>query len=102
VPIVVERHEDLIQDLDGGEVMDGRLLLVCGHGSRDQCCASRGTPVFGALAAAFMEDELWISSNSGHRFAGNVLVLPVASTSDASTRTTHRRSCSACSAGESN
>lgn len=34
-------------------------------------------PVFAALAPAFTEDELWISSHQGgHRFAGNVLVLP--------------------------
>jgi hypothetical protein len=77
--ILVERHEDLAHtDLDGGEFVDGRLVLVCGHGSRDQCCALRGTPVFGALAPAFTEDELWISSHQGgHRFAGNVLVLPM-------------------------
>jgi hypothetical protein len=77
--IVVERHEDLAHaDLDGGELVEGRLVLVCGHGSRDQCCALRGTPVFGALASGSDEDDLWISSHQGgHRFAGNVLVLPV-------------------------
>jgi hypothetical protein len=76
--IVVERHEDLARaDLDGGELVEGRLVLVCGHGSRDQCCALRGIPVFGALAPGSDEDELWISSHQGgHRFAGNVLVLP--------------------------
>jgi hypothetical protein len=77
--IVVERHEDLAYvDLDvGGELVDGRLVLVCGHGSRDQCCALRGTPVFIALASRFDADEIWISSHQGgHRFAGNVLVLP--------------------------
>jgi hypothetical protein len=77
--IVVERHEDLPHtDLEGGELVEGRLVLVCGHGSRDQCCALRGTPVFGALAPGANEDELWISSHQGgHRFAGNALVLPL-------------------------
>jgi hypothetical protein len=76
--IEVERHEDLADsDLEGGGLVEGRLVLVCGHGSRDQCCALLGTPVFGALAAESNEDELWMSSHQGgHRFAGNVLVLP--------------------------
>jgi hypothetical protein len=77
--IVIERHEDLAHaDLTGGQLMEQRLVLVCGHGSRDQCCALRGTAVFGALAPRAGEDELWISSHQGgHRFAGNVLVLPL-------------------------
>jgi len=65
-------------DLDtAGEPVDGSLVLVCGHGSRDACCALRGTAVFGALAERLGEEELWISSHQGgHRFAANVLVLP--------------------------
>ena len=60
-----------------GERVDAQLVLVCGHGSRDRCCALRGTPVFGALASDLGEGELWISSHhGGHRFAPNVLVLP--------------------------
>ena len=72
-------HED-IADLDlgaAGEHVEAQLVLVCGHGSRDRCCALRGTPVFGALAADLGDGELWISSHhGGHRFAPNVLVLP--------------------------
>jgi hypothetical protein len=50
---------------------------VCGHGSRDRCCALRGTAVYGALARRLGEEELWVSSHlGGHRFAANVLVLP--------------------------
>lgn len=69
--------EDLADvDLDrDGERLDGPLVLVCGHGSRDACCALLGTPVFGSLAE--LEAETWISSHQGgHRFAANVLVLP--------------------------
>jgi hypothetical protein len=63
-------------DTDGGEVGAG-IVLVCGHGGRDPCCALRGTAVFGALAPALGDEQLWISSHQGgHRFAANVLVLP--------------------------
>jgi hypothetical protein len=77
--IAFERHEELTTiDLEtAGELVDSSLVLVCGHGSRDQCCALRGTAVFGALASRLEEEELWISSHQGgHRFAANVLVLP--------------------------
>jgi hypothetical protein len=77
--IGVERLEDLADaDLDSdGEYLDASLVLVCGHGSRDRCCASRGTAVFEALRRELPHDGLWISSHQGgHRFAGNVLVLP--------------------------
>jgi hypothetical protein len=65
-------------DLDeGGQEVGTGLVLVCGHGGRDQCCALRGTPVFGALASGLDDEQLWISSHQGgHRFAANVLVLP--------------------------
>jgi hypothetical protein len=79
--IELERHEDLGSlDLDtAGESVGGSLVLVCGHGSRDQCCALRGTAVFGALDDRLGEEELWFSSHQGgHRFAANVLVLPAA------------------------
>ena len=61
----------------GGEVVDAQLVLVCGHGTRDACCALRGSAVHGALAAHVEPDSLWLSSHQGgHRFAANVLVLP--------------------------
>lgn len=75
----LESLEDLA-DVDlsrDGDASDGQLVLVCGHGSRDPCCALRGTAVFGVLAARLGDEELWISSHQGgHRFAANVLVLP--------------------------
>jgi hypothetical protein len=59
------------------EAEDAQLVLVCGHGTRDACCARRGTAVFGGLAPHLGQDELWMSSHQGgHRFAPNVLVLP--------------------------
>jgi hypothetical protein len=72
-------HEDLSRvDLDSdGDLTEAQLVLVCGHGTRDACCARQGTAVFGALADTLPPDDLWISSHQGgHRFAANVLVLP--------------------------
>jgi hypothetical protein len=77
--IALEHHDGLADiDLDAaGDPVDGSLVLVCGHGSRDRCCALRGTAVFSALEDGLGEEELWISSHQGgHRFAANVLVLP--------------------------
>ena len=60
-----------------GDVTDAPLVLVCGHGTRDPCCALRGSAVYGSLAAHLAVDELWLSSHQGgHRFAANVLLLP--------------------------
>ena len=78
--IELARHEDLADtDLDaaGEDGAPRSLVLVCGHGSRDGCCALRGTAVYRALAGHVPEDDLWLSSHQGgHRFAANVLVLP--------------------------
>jgi hypothetical protein len=77
--IELRSHSDLsrIDLATAGERVEGSLVLVCGHGSRDQCCALRGTAVFAALSQTLREEELWISSHQGgHRFAANVLVLP--------------------------
>jgi hypothetical protein len=65
-------------DLDaGGALVDSPLVLVCGHGTRDACCALRGSAVFGALGTRLPPESLWLSSHQGgHRFAANVLVLP--------------------------
>ena len=64
-------------DLDAGDPVQTPLVLVCGHGSRDRCCALRGGSVFAALAPGLDDEALWLSSHQGgHRFAGNVLVLP--------------------------
>lgn len=67
-------HVDLAR---GGDAVDTPLVLVCGHGTRDACCALRGNAVHAALASHVPGDALWISSHQGgHRFAANVLVLP--------------------------
>lgn len=59
-----------------GEPNAGALFLVCTHGRHDPCCAERGRPLAGALAAAF-PDETWECSHfGGDRFAGNLLAFP--------------------------
>jgi hypothetical protein len=60
-----------------GDACSSPLVLVCAHGTRDACCARRGSAVFGALRETVPADDLWLSSHQGgHRFAANVLVLP--------------------------
>ena len=44
---------DELADVDletAGETRAAPLVLVCGHGTRDACCALRGTAVYGELA----------------------------------------------------
>jgi hypothetical protein len=64
-------------DLDAGTPLEAPLWLVCTHGRRDPCCARLGVPVYEALRADADPESVWQSSHlGGHRFAGNVLVLP--------------------------
>ncbi len=77
--IELRTHDDLAGlDLSSaGDPTDASLVLVCGHGTRDRCCALGGTAVYAALAEKLGDEEVWISSHQGgHRFAANVLVLP--------------------------
>jgi hypothetical protein len=53
-----------------------RLALVCTNGKRDQCCALRGRPVVGAIAAATDWDTWECSHLGGHRFAATMMLLP--------------------------
>jgi len=73
-----------------GDAVDHPLFLVCTHGSRDRCCAELGRPVALSLCdyvadaasdastdEAHAGIEIWETSHvGGHRFAGNVVVLP--------------------------
>jgi hypothetical protein len=52
------------------------ILLVCAHGTHDTCCAVRGRPVGGALAARWPAGVWECSHLGGDRFAANVIVLP--------------------------
>ena len=53
------------------------LLLVCTHGTRDRCCARWGAPLVRALEP-LLGDALWSASHvGGHRFAPNLLALPL-------------------------
>jgi hypothetical protein len=59
-----------------GAPEDGPLYLVCTHAKRDRCCATLGRPIADTLAALHREATWEISHVGGHRFAGNVVVLP--------------------------
>jgi hypothetical protein len=64
------------RDLQGGELCDGPLFLVCTHGRRDKCCAKFGTPLYNALRE-HAGDRVWQSSHvGGDRFAGNLVCFP--------------------------
>jgi hypothetical protein len=64
-------------DLEKGELVSGPIVLVCGHGRRDACCARLGLPLFDAMTKHVPPARLWQASHlGGHRFAPNVLVLP--------------------------
>lgn len=64
------------RDLQGGEVCDRPLFLVCTHGRRDKCCAKFGVPLYNALREQ-AGDTVWQSSHvGGDRFAGNLVCFP--------------------------
>ena len=64
------------RDLQGGEVCDRPLFLVCTHGRRDKCCAKFGVPLYNALRE-HAGDSVWQSSHvGGDRFAGNLVCFP--------------------------
>ena len=64
------------RDLQGGEVFDGPLFLVCTHGRRDKCCAKFGVPLYNSLRE-HADDRVWQSSHvGGDRFAGNLVCFP--------------------------
>lgn len=52
------------------------VLLVCTHGRKDPCCATRGRPVAAALSAAWPQNTWECSHTGGDRFAANVIILP--------------------------
>ena len=80
--MVFRRELASLEDLPAGDLEQGDplalpVVLVCGHGRRDACCARLGRPLFESISHHFAPDQLWQSSHlGGHRFAPNVLVLP--------------------------
>jgi hypothetical protein len=59
-----------------GRLWCGPLYLVCTHAKRDRCCATLGRPIADTLAALHPEATWEVSHVGGHRFAGNLVVLP--------------------------
>lgn len=59
-----------------GAALEGPLILVCTHGRRDRCCAELGRPI-AQMLSVLHGDAVWETSHiGGHRFAGNVVILP--------------------------
>ena len=74
---VVEAARALINDPTIGDPTPVTDVLICGHGSRDRCCGSKGTAL--ALQAAVAGATVWRTSHlGGHRFAPTAVVLPEA------------------------
>lgn len=68
----------VLGDLPSGDPIAGPLFLVCTHGRRDACCVRLGAPLYDALTGHVAPARLWQASHlGGHRFAPNVLVLPL-------------------------
>ena len=59
-----------------GVPVSGPLLLICTHGTKDMCCAVLGRPLATALAATHPDQAWEVSHVGGHRWAGNLLVVP--------------------------
>lgn len=66
----------LVAGADPGWEKFPSLLLVCTHSKRDRCCAELGIPIFKALSDRWPDRTWEISHVGGHRFAGNLVVLP--------------------------
>ncbi|MEO5634009.1 sucrase ferredoxin [Gaiella sp.] len=65
-------------DLPAGDAIAGPVFIVCIHGRRDACCARLGAPLYEALRQRTPPEQLWQASHlGGHRFAPNVVVLPL-------------------------
>lgn len=60
----------------GGHPLERPRYLVCTHGAHDACCAEYGRPVAAAIDEAAGERAWETSHVGGHRFAGNLVVLP--------------------------
>jgi hypothetical protein len=69
-----------LDDARAAAPVDGPMLLVCTHGTRDLCCAVEGRSLTSSVLATEPEDRaagLWECSHlGGHRFAPTALVLP--------------------------
>ena len=59
-----------------GEPVDEPVFLVCVHGRRDVCCARFGVPLAQSLAASYPA-QVWETTHvGGHKYAGNLVILP--------------------------
>ena len=82
----LQSYDDLLTlDLPGilreekqywGHTREDPLYLVCTNGKRDACCARLGMPIYQAAQQENAEATWQTSHVGGHRFSGNLLILP--------------------------
>jgi len=60
----------------GSVALPEPLFAICTNGRRDRCCALLGRAIAVGLHKEFGDQVLEISHLGGHRYAGNMLVLP--------------------------
>jgi hypothetical protein len=59
-----------------GMHLDEPVFLVCVHGRRDRCCARFGVPLAQSLATRYPA-QVWETTHvGGHKYAGNLVILP--------------------------
>jgi hypothetical protein len=59
-----------------GSRADEPVFLVCVNGRRNVCCARLGVPLAQSLAASYPA-QIWETTHvGGHRYAGNLVILP--------------------------
>jgi hypothetical protein len=62
--------------LSFGEPVSEPVFLVCVNGRRDLCCARLGVPLARTLAASHPA-QVWETTHvGGHKYAGNLVILP--------------------------
>ena len=78
----IKSYHDILNINFDSELSDKNLksipiLLVCTHGSYDNCCGEKGLELFYHLSKNEKDFEVWQTTHlGGHRFAANILILP--------------------------
>jgi len=78
----VKSYQDILNIDFDSEMSDKHLtskplMLVCTHGSYDNCCGEKGLELFYHLSKKEKYFKVWQTTHlGGHRFAANILILP--------------------------
>lgn len=78
----IASYRDILEIDFNNELSDSTLktdpvLLICTHGSYDNCCGEKGLELFNHITKDEKDFEVWKTTHlGGHRFAANLLILP--------------------------